>query len=155
VFKAICLSTLRCLDGQHKLGLLQGKIDETCLRAFRVALILYNDAASLSNDRRTHGWPFVLTLGNIPLERWNEPGGHVLLAIFPVLHAVANCTSEGFMLQLLVRTFVLCIVVSLRSLLFNFECFDFAVLYFELLFFEGCLRCGICVYYMVFHVYRG
>lgn len=52
------------------------------------ALVLYSDASTLSNDMRTHGWPLVFTLANIAMERRNEPGGHALAALFPILHAV-------------------------------------------------------------------
>ncbi|GAQ89262.1 hypothetical protein KFL_005040060 [Klebsormidium nitens] len=51
-------------------------------------LIMNSDVTTLSNDMSVLGWPFALTSANIASHRRNEPGGHALVAIFPILHAV-------------------------------------------------------------------
>jgi hypothetical protein len=60
------------------------------LNAVIAALMFYSDVTILSNDRRTCGWPFVLTLANILLELRGQPEGHELLAVFPILRAVPD-----------------------------------------------------------------
>ena len=52
---------------------------------------------------RTHGWPLVLSLANIAVERRNEEGGHALGAIFPILHAVPGHPGERALKTLVVK----------------------------------------------------
>lgn len=60
-----------------------------CKDSVIAGLILYSDQTSLSNDRRVLGYPIIMSLANIPVEKRASLEGHQLIAILPVL------TSSG------------------------------------------------------------
>lgn len=48
-----------------------------------LALILYSDSTTVSQNMRDTVWPIYLTLGNIPLARRKDPGCFQLLGFIP------------------------------------------------------------------------
>lgn len=61
------------------------EIESTCRGGVIAPIILYSDQTALSHNKRTQGWPLVMTLGNINCNLRSLPEGHALLAILPVV----------------------------------------------------------------------
>ncbi|GAQ87356.1 hypothetical protein KFL_003470130 [Klebsormidium nitens] len=78
-------STPQSADWWHSM---QDHINKQCADAVIAAMILYSDATTLSNDRRTSGWPLVLSLANISFENRSKKPSHGLMALFPIVHAL-------------------------------------------------------------------
>jgi hypothetical protein len=63
---------------------MQQDVESKCEGGVVAPIILYSDQTSLANNRRTQGWPLVMTLGNVCCDLRSLPEGHGLLAVLPV-----------------------------------------------------------------------
>ncbi|CAM6096622.1 unnamed protein product [Calypogeia fissa] len=72
-------------------------VKQVCSGGVVAPIILYSDQTSLSNNKRTQGWPVVMTIGNISCNMRTLPEGHSLMAVLPVLGADDQGLQESRM----------------------------------------------------------
>lgn len=48
-----------------------------------LAVIVYSDSTTISQNGRVYAWPIYMTLGNIPLHKRKQPGGFQLIGLLP------------------------------------------------------------------------
>lgn len=59
-----------------------------------LGIMVYSDATQLSGDGKTSGWPIVLSLANISLQKRRDRGCYKLLGLLPDLPKNTKCTAE-------------------------------------------------------------
>jgi hypothetical protein len=72
-------------------------VEQVCSGGVVAPIILYLDQTSLSNNKRTQGWPVVMTIGNISCNMRTLPEGHSVMAVLPVLGADDQGLQESRM----------------------------------------------------------
>ena len=83
-----------------------------CEGAVIAPLMFYSDQTCLSNNMRIHGYPLVMTIGNVSLENRREDTGHELLAILPTFQG----SSKSFHFKL-VKVFKFTYILQFKDVI--------------------------------------